>query len=343
MSLDRTAEFLSAVAFAGGSVQHAGPRARAPASYFSRTARGLAQHLSDARGLAEDLLSGCAGEDADDTVWTLAPRVEEAELTLTALAQRFGAELAALDAYAEAFAGAPAGEERPYLAAHQRGAVAILCARVRELVELTGELRRWGAVARALQPEPPEAPLELEAFAGGGWEVAGEGEAAPSGGRESADEPAAGGKGLAGAGGLRWRGSKGGVGAGAFSRDAEGRGALSLGSGGGDGTKDSAPGSAAPQQLLQLASEQEAVDAQRVESAMGEVATMLSLIGERLAEQSEGVVSLLDDAVTARAHVASGNEQLQQVRERPSSLRDFVVTILVALMTLLLWLDWYAW
>ena len=90
-----------------------------------------------------------------------------------------------------------------------------------------------------------------------------------------------------------------------------------------------------------MAAAQDTVDARRVEQQMAEITAMLGVVSEKLLEQQDDVQAVLDDAVTARAHVAEGNRHLREASQRPSRLRDFVVTLLLILTCVLWFLDYY--
>jgi hypothetical protein len=272
---------------------------------------------------------------------TSASQLLELEGALPPLLQRLGGELAALDKFAEAYSASEPGRLQPFRAAHQRGVVAVLYTRLRELLGAVGAVGAAAGMARqasaadaddedaaAVPAELLPPPLELLLLelglsdAGGG----GAGDDAGRGAVESSLPS-----------GLRQRHAAG--------------AAMSGGGGGGGGGKPalaSAPavGGALAQELVEAPREREStqrVDAASVERQMSEVSSMLSLISERLLEQTDDVQAVLEDAMQARGHVQAGTSELRAANARGggSSLRNAVVLLLLILAASLVFMDWY--
>jgi hypothetical protein len=261
---------------------------------------------------------------------TLSHDILELETLLTAGLQRLGAELAALEQYAEAFSTSGQGRLQPFVAAHQRGTVAVLYQRLQALAAAGGSLRGLSAVVRSLAASadasvPPELlppPLDVRFPP-----------PLPRGGER--DTGAAAEVGTDGTRGLRHRaaaGARAGTGM-TPSAPPGGVGHSRPAAGGGDGLH--------AVQALAVAAAQDTVDARRVEQQMAEITAMLGVVSEKLLEQQEDVQAVLDDAVTARAHVTEGNRHLREASARPSRLRDFVVALLLILTFVLWFLDYY--
>jgi type II secretory pathway component PulF len=61
----------------------------------------------------------------------------------------------------------------------------------------------------------------------------------------------------------------------------------------------------------------------------------------QVAEQQDDVAQILEDAETSQQMVRQGTRELAEAATRPSSLRDFMVGLLLVLATVLLVLDWF--
>lgn len=274
--------------------------------------------------------SAAAGADLRD----LSHDVLELETLLTAGLQRLGAELAALEQYAETFSTSGQARLQPFVAAHQRGTVAVLYQRLQALAAAGAGLRGLSAVVRSLAAAadasvPPELlppPLDVSLPP-----ISSKQQPQPrggDGGGDAADEAAA-------DGGLRHR-------AAAAARVGTTTAAPASGAVAGA----SKPGAATGDELhavqaVAVAAAQDTVDARRVERQMAEISAMLGVVSEKLLEQQEDVQAVLDDALAARAHVTEGNRHLREASQRPSRLRDFVVALLLILTGVLWFLDYY--
>lgn len=74
---------------------------------------------------------------------------------------------------------------------------------------------------------------------------------------------------------------------------------------------------------------------------MQEISQLLHVFATKVAEQQLEVSHILEDAETSRQHIRDGSRELQQVVNRPSTLRDFVCAVALGLALVLLFLDWY--
>lgn len=262
--------------------------------------------------------------EGEDTASTL----HDTHAVVVRALQRLGGEIASLEQYCEGFARTDLGRLQPFIVAHQQGIVAVLANRLRSLLVLTVQLRSVAATAANLAAASKNVgvpgELTLPSIVLG---------RAPS---ETASGTSA--KSVDSGDGTGRSGTAERLGASVTTQP------NSEQSGPGRPATSTAAGDGAPQ-LLELAtvsSSQQAVDAQRVEQQMAEVSSMLTLLSEKLSEQQEDVQAILEHAVEARTHVVAGNKELAKANERPRSLRDFVVALLLLLTAILWFLDWYA-
>ncbi len=72
-----------------------------------------------------------------------------------------------------------------------------------------------------------------------------------------------------------------------------------------------------------------------------EVSRLMGEISAELAFQQDSVQFIAEAAEESQLNVRRGNRELAQATERPSLLRDAVVTLLLGLTALLLFLDWF--
>ena len=78
-----------------------------------------------------------------------------------------------------------------------------------------------------------------------------------------------------------------------------------------------------------------------LETRVAEISSMLSLIAEKLATQSEDVDALLIHASHARESVSGGNVALATATDRRSSVTEFAAVLLLLLAAVIWFLDWY--
>lgn len=68
---------------------------------------------------------------------------------------------------------------------------------------------------------------------------------------------------------------------------------------------------------------------------------MMEHMATELTSQSDQVQFIADSVDESRDLVRKGNRHLAQATERPSTLRDFMLTIMAVLALALIFLDWY--
>jgi len=72
-----------------------------------------------------------------------------------------------------------------------------------------------------------------------------------------------------------------------------------------------------------------------------EITSLLDVLTTELTTQSDTVQSIAEDTEQSRIHITKGNRQLQLQNERPHTLRDFLLFIIILFSILLIFLDWY--
>lgn len=104
----------------------------------------------------------------------------------------------------------------------------------------------------------------------------------------------------------------------------------------------SSSSAAAPGQLRQDVQQRadDAFDARELERTMRAVSGLVDVIAGHLVEQADSVNFILEAAVESRDNIRSGNRELRAVTERPNTMRDFAVALLLILSFALLLLDW---
>ena len=339
MATNRTAEFvretvrctlaaaaLGAATAASAVAPHhhlAGPSA------FITSADAIVARLADAEAALR--LVECALDVHDCVLF----EADEAIVAALCVMRQCGAELAELERYVELFSGTPGGRALPYRAAHQVGVVATLHQRLQALSgyikALSSRLRtaqREGGTLLRQRRAPTTRLVRIEQLPR---------RDAP---RERARDPPMDDDATADGVGapptlLRRRGAPSqqprllhpnppaaAASTAAFHRN--------------DDDDDVVVHAG------QLTRGRESLREHALEEQMRDVSDMLSLIANKLAEQQGGVQAILEDAVEARSNVQAGNQELREVNERPSSLRDFVVAFMLVVTAALWFLDWYA-
>lgn len=257
----------------------------------------------------------------------MSARIAEIEQLITLASERMGAELVSLEQFSEAFAKSEAGQLQPFVAAHRRGAVAVLYHRLQSLMRHSQQLKLLSRFASrfysdrvdvGVPPEllPPSLDVTVPEALGVPHRPSDDYDATPAG------APA----------GLRQRK--------VLLATANRHHSAMTGSAALRDSIDNAASSS--QTVAMVAAVQDTIDARKVEQQMAEVSSMLSLISEKLLDQQEDIQSVLDDAIQARTHVTDGSKELKKATERPHSLRDFVVTLLLILTGALWFLEWYS-
>lgn len=94
------------------------------------------------------------------------------------------------------------------------------------------------------------------------------------------------------------------------------------------------------QDVLQRADD--AFDARELERTMRAVSGLVDVIAGHLVSQADSVNFILEAAVESRDNIRSGNRELRAVTERPNTMRDFAVALLLILSFALLLLDWWS-
>jgi t-SNARE complex subunit (syntaxin) len=82
-------------------------------------------------------------------------------------------------------------------------------------------------------------------------------------------------------------------------------------------------------------------DVAHIQSSALELSAMMETLTTELMSQQDAVQTIADNTTESIEHVKKGNRQLQQAVQRPSTLREFLVTIIMIFTFVLLFLDWF--
>lgn len=85
-----------------------------------------------------------------------------------------------------------------------------------------------------------------------------------------------------------------------------------------------------------------AQDVTHIQSAALELSSLMDTLTTELVSQADAVQTIADNTAESIENVKKGNRQLQQAVERPSTLREFLVTLIVIFTLILMFLDWFS-
>ena len=88
--------------------------------------------------------------------------------------------------------------------------------------------------------------------------------------------------------------------------------------------------------------DEDAASIAALEQSMNELSALTDVLATKLVEQSEDVSFVFEAAVATRGNLRDGNKELDEVVERPNTLRDFAVAVLIIMAATLLFLDYFS-
>lgn len=363
--MDRTGEFLAICS--SYSSGHAPPLLRCPpVSSFDSAARGVAQGIQHVHSSIERIHHATVDSTPTETV------VHGMRFVIAC-----GKELASLAELAKRFARSPVGSTRPQLALHRLAITQVLLLRLKRLDvsvrRLTDQASTSASTfkhsdARAMEKrergsaaaesgligkavailsrkvafglskltQPMEGPGSPSLFSANlsRPRAAGSAESPPPALGRGTAAPFAPASGAA-------PGGKTGVAADSAAAAKYSTSAASMPSAGAASSSSSASSFSAGQlrqDMLQRADD--AFDARELERTMRAVSGLVDVIAGHLVSQADSVNFILEAAVESRDNIRSGNRELRAVSERPNTMRDFAVALLLILAFALLLLDW---
>lgn len=104
---------------------------------------------------------------------------------------------------------------------------------------------------------------------------------------------------------------------------------------------DSSVNATRAQQLRAVRDEQREAE-QSLQPSVLELSRLIGTISTELSAQHDAVQFVADAAAESRDNLRKGIRELEQATERPSFMKEFVVTFILLMTLLLLFLDWFS-